>query len=205
MSTVVDYNRRMSNELPENTPRVRRSDATRALILSAARERFAADGYDRATIRAIADDAGVDPALVMRYYANKAGLFAAAVDLDLRLQNIPTLPRGAQGAALVQHFLERWEGDDILQALLRTAATNENAAERLRLVFARQIAPMVERLSGDRKNALYRAGLIASQALGFALCRYILRLPPVVSMRHQEIIKWLAPTIDGYLYNSRPG
>src|SRR6185312_14004704 len=136
MSTGVDYNRLMSNKLPGNTPRPRRSDATRALILSVARERFAADGYERATIRAIADDAGVDPALVMRYYANKAGLFAAAVDLDLRLQNIPTLPRGAQGAAVVQHFLERWEGDDILQALLRTAATNENAAERLRIVFA---------------------------------------------------------------------
>jgi len=195
----------MSNKLPGNTPRPRRSDATRALILAAARERFAADGYERATIRAIADDAGVDPALVMRYYANKAGLFAAAVDLDLRLQNIPTLPRGAQGAALVQHFLERWEGDDILQALLRTAATNENAAERLRIVFARQIAPMVERLSGDAKNSLYRAGLIASQALGFALCRYILRLPPVVSLRHQEVVKWLAPTMEAYLYNPRPG
>src|SRR6185312_14533242 len=147
----------MNDEPSPATRKPRRSDATRALILSAARERFAADGYDRATIRAIADVAGVDPALVMRYYGNKAGL------------------RGAAGEALVQHFLERWEDDDILQALLRTAATNDNAAERMRLVFAKQIAPMVARLSGDAKNASYRAGLVASQIMGFALCRYILR------------------------------
>jgi len=194
----------MNDEPSPATRKPRRSDATRALILSAARERFAADGYDRATIRAIADDAGVDPALVMRYYGNKAGLLAAAADPDLRMLSIPTSPRGAAGEALVQHFLERWEDDDILQALLRTAATNDNAAERMRLVFVKQIAPMVARLSGDAKNASYRAGLVASQIMGFALCRYILRLPPVVAMRRPEIIKSLAPTIEGYLFGTRP-
>jgi AcrR family transcriptional regulator len=194
----------MSDAHPETAPKVRRSDATRALILSAARERFAADGYERATIRAIADDAGVDPALVMRYYGNKAGLFAAAVDLDLRLQNVPTLPRGEVGEALIRHFLERWEGDDILQALLRTAATNESAAERMRLVFAKQIAPMIVRLSDDAKSAPHRAGLVASQLMGFALCRYILRLPPVIAMRRAEIVKWLAPNLERYLFDKRP-
>ncbi|MFZ0875271.1 MAG: TetR family transcriptional regulator, partial [Pseudonocardiaceae bacterium] len=62
----------------------RRSDATRAAILAAARERFAADGYERATIRAIAADASIDPTMVMRYYGNKEGLFAAASEVDLR-------------------------------------------------------------------------------------------------------------------------
>ncbi|MFD6811748.1 helix-turn-helix domain-containing protein, partial [Streptomyces anthocyanicus] len=63
----------------------RRSDTTRAAILEAARERFAADGYERATIRAIARDAGIDPSLVMRYFGNKEGLFAAASEIDLAL------------------------------------------------------------------------------------------------------------------------
>ena len=62
----------------------RRSDATRAAILAAARERFAADGYERATIRAIAADAKIDPSMVMRYYGNKEKLFAAAADVRAR-------------------------------------------------------------------------------------------------------------------------
>ena len=49
----------------------RRSDATRNAILAAARERFAADGYERATIRAIASQAEIDPAMVMRYFGSK--------------------------------------------------------------------------------------------------------------------------------------
>jgi Tetracyclin repressor-like, C-terminal domain len=44
-----------------------------------------------------------------------------------------------------------------------------------------------------------RAGLIASQVLGLALCRYVLRLPPVVGMSHDEIVGWLGPTVQRYL------
>ena len=66
----------------------RRSDRTRAAILAAARERFAADGYERATIRAIAADAAIDPAMVMRYFGNKEKLFAAAAEFDLRLPDL---------------------------------------------------------------------------------------------------------------------
>src|SRR5436190_14098251 len=88
----------------------RRSDATRAAILGAARERFAADGYERATIRAIAADAGIDPAMVMRYYGSKDRLFAAAAEFDLRLPDLTSVPRTRLGETLVGHFLDRWEG-----------------------------------------------------------------------------------------------
>ncbi len=77
----------------DDTLKTRRCDITRANILAAARERFAAEGYERATIRAIAADAGIDPALVMRYYGNKAGLFAAAADFDLQLPELAAVPR----------------------------------------------------------------------------------------------------------------
>src|SRR5690349_18772922 len=90
----------------------RRSDATRGAILTAARERFAADGYERATIRAIAKDAGIDPSMVMRYYGNKEGLFAAAVAIDLRLPDVGALPREGVGRALVTHFLATWEENE---------------------------------------------------------------------------------------------
>nr|BFE85124.1 hypothetical protein GCM10020093_077250 [Planobispora longispora] len=70
----------------------RSSEDTKTLILAAARERFAADGYERATIRAIAADAKIDPSMVMRYFGNKDKLFAAAADVDLRLPDLAALP-----------------------------------------------------------------------------------------------------------------
>jgi AcrR family transcriptional regulator len=185
-------------------PKPRRGEATRAAILSAARERFASDGYERATIRAIAADAGIDPALVMRYFGNKEGLFAAAAEIDLRLPDFAAMPRKTLGVALVEHFLSRWEDDEILQGLLRAAATNAQAAERLRSVFATQIAPHLVEASADTKFGAQRAGLVASQLLGFALSRYILALPPVAAMRRAEAVKWLGPTIQRYLTGERP-
>jgi AcrR family transcriptional regulator len=182
----------------------RRGDATRVAILAKARERFASDGYERATIRAIAADAGIDPALVMRYFGNKEGLFAAAAEIDMRLPDFAALPRKSLGATVVEHFLSRWEDDEILKALLRTAATNAQAAERLRTVFATQIAPRIAEACGDPKTASLRAGLIATQLMGFALLRYIIELPPIVGLRRADAVKWLAPTVQRYLFNERP-
>jgi AcrR family transcriptional regulator len=177
----------------------RRSDATRAAILAAARERFATDGFERATIRAIAADARIDPSMVMRYYGNKEALFAAAADFDLRLPELGETPRDEVGTALVRHFLVRWENDETLMALLRTAVTKEAAAERMRTIFAGQIGPIAARLSPDPAQAATRAGLVATQMLGFALCRFILRLPPVVAMPAEEAIAWFSPTVQRYL------
>ena len=72
--------------------RTRNADATRADILAAARARFGAEGYERTTLRAIAGDVGVDPALVIRYFGSKQQLFAAAADFTLHLPDLSTLP-----------------------------------------------------------------------------------------------------------------
>ena len=181
-----------------NTPR--RSDATRAAILAAAREQFASSGYQAATIRSIATAAGIDPSMVMRYYGNKEGLFAAAAEFDLRLPDLQALPRKEVGAALVAHFLDRWEDDEALMALLRTAVTNEAAADRMRSMFASQVAPAIARLLGQpRGAAAQRAGLIATQLLGLALCRYVLKLPPVAGLSRAEAVRRVAPAVQGYL------
>ncbi|MEV4629446.1 TetR family transcriptional regulator [Micromonospora sp. NPDC049523] len=187
----------------------RRSDATRAAILRAARERFAADGYDRATIRAIATDAAIDPSMVMRYYGSKERLFAAAAEFDLRLPDFGDLPAEGLGAALVGHFLDRWEEDETMIALLRAGATNPAAAQRMRQIFADQVGPAIRALavragvsSPGGEPALpveQRAGLITSQLLGLALTRYVLLLPPVVGMDRAELVDWLGPTIQRYL------
>jgi len=172
---------------------------TKSVILAAARERFAADGYERATIRAIAADAGIDPAMVMRYYGNKERLFAAAAEFDLELPDLTRIPREEIGAALAAHFLERWERDEALLILLRAGVTNEAVAERMRTIFAAQLAPAIAETTGDAPDTAVRASLAASQVLGMALCRYVLEFPPLVTMSRQEVVDWIAPTLQRYL------
>ncbi|GAB2814085.1 TetR/AcrR family transcriptional regulator [Streptomyces daliensis] len=190
---------------PAATP-PRRSDATRAAILDAARDRFAADGYDRATIRAIARDAGIDPSMVMRYYGNKEGLFAAASAVELGLPDASTVAREEAGERVVRHFLSRWEVDETLNAMLRVGVTNDAGRERLRSVFQDQVEPLFVALSPerDKEAAVRRAALAASQILGLALVRYVMRLPPAVALTHDEVVAWLAPTIQRYLTAEGP-
>ncbi|WP_328427614.1 TetR/AcrR family transcriptional regulator [Streptomyces sp. NBC_00443] len=181
------------------TPAPRRSDATRTAILDAARERFAADGYERATIRAIARHANIDPSMVMRYYGNKEGLFAAAVAIDLKLPEPSSLSRDDAGRALVTHFLAMWEENEVLTALLRVGATNQAGAERMQGIFADQLLPVARRVCPDPEQAPARAALASSQLLGLALTRYVLRFPPAVALAPEEITAWLAPTVQRYL------
>ncbi|MEU4402116.1 TetR family transcriptional regulator [Micromonospora orduensis] len=184
---------------PAHPTRPRRSDATRAAILRAARERFAADGYERATIRAIAADARIDPSMVMRYYGSKEGLFAAAAEFDLRLPDLTAVPPAQLGETLIRHFLARWEGDETLVALLRAASTNPGAAERMRGIFTDQLATAVATFGTGAGTTGRRAGLVASQILGLAFTRYIVRLPPVVDAEPEELVSWIGPTLQRYL------
>jgi AcrR family transcriptional regulator len=188
--------------------RAQQSQRTRAAILRAARARFAANGFERTTIRAVAADARIDPSMVMRYYGNKRGLFAAAVDFDLRLPDLSGVPAGELGAATVGHFLSRWEGDrsdDSLRILLATAVTSAAAARQMQDIFHAQLEPVVAAAGPhDPETATVRAGLVASQMLGFALCRYVLRLPPVVDLDRDAVLRWLGPVIQRYLSDPEP-
>ncbi|MEZ5126893.1 MAG: TetR family transcriptional regulator [Micropruina glycogenica] len=176
----------------------RSSVDTKAAILAAARERFAAVGFQGATIRAIAAEAGIDPAMVMRYFGSKDELFAAAADYNLELPDLTGVDRSRLGAAVVGHFLNRWEGDEALGLLVRSATTNADAAARMHRIFGEQLLPVVAAVV-PAEVAAQRAGLIATQILGFALCRFVLELPPVVAMSRDDIVSWLGPTIQSYL------
>lgn len=188
--------------MPVDDQTQRRSDATRAAILEAARRRFAADGFRKATIRAIAADAAIDPSMVMRYYGNKDGLFAAAVNVELALPDLGAVDPAELGRVVVGRFLELWERppqSETLQTLLRSAlGDDEIVVNRIREVFAGQVMPAVLRL-GDPADAPRRAGLVVTQLLGLALCRYVLRLPPVVALTHDQLITDIGGTIQRYL------
>jgi AcrR family transcriptional regulator len=176
-----------------------RSRAAREAILSAARRRFTEEGYERTTIRTVAADAGLDPSMVMRYYGSKDGLFSAAADVDLRLPNLVDVRSPELGAVIAQHFVTLWESDwgqGTLLTLIRSAASHPEAAQRVRAVFAEQVIPLVREAVGDRADADVRAGLLSTHLLGTALCRYILRLPPIAAMDLDALVAAMAPVLQ---------
>jgi AcrR family transcriptional regulator len=177
-----------------------RSEGTRRAILGAARATFAERGYERTTIRAVAARAGVDASMVMRYFRSKAGLFTAAVTMDLQAPDLRSAPASRRGELLVRTFISRWEDpvrNDELKALLRTAATSEVVAGQLQALLSQQITEPIAAL-GD-EQAAERGTLIAAQLLGMALCRYILRLNPLASLPADEVVAAVAPSVQRYL------
>lgn len=178
---------------------------TREAILSAARESFGANGYTGTTIRGVARAAGVDPALVHRFYGSKESLFAATLDLpaDPGVILPPLLDEGLDGLGerVVRTFLTLWDatpGQGPMLALLRSAVTDEKAAELLRDFLTRVVmGPLARAAGGDSPDL--RASLVASQMVGLAVSRYVLRMEPLASTPPDELARHLAPTLDRYL------
>lgn len=184
--------------ISKGTPR---SQPARDRIMAAAREVFAAVGYDRATVRMIAERASVVPAMLIRYFGSKEGVFAASVQLDLQLPDLTAVPAGERGPLLVAHFIDRWEepshGGDLV-ALLRASADHFEARERMTSIFGTQLSRAVRQVGGDKRVA-ERAALVATQMLGLAYCRYVAKLPPVIALNPEVIVAQLGPTIERYL------
>jgi AcrR family transcriptional regulator len=179
-----------------------RSKATRERIEVAARTIFSRYGYERSTIRAIAAAALIHPSMVMRYFGSKEALFARVVRFELRLPNLTAVPPQELGAALVRHFLERWEnGAGELPALLRAAVSNVDARARMAEIFEQQLTHATSSL-GDPATAPRRATLVASQMLGLALTRYVLEFDAALAMSQEEIVQSVGPTIQSYLLGS---
>jgi len=176
-----------------------KSIRTRETIEKAARELFAAHGFEKTTVREIGARAGIDPSMVMRYFGSKDALFAHVAEPDLQLPDLQQVDMAEIGTHLVRHFLDQWEGGggSGMAVLLRSAASNDEAAERLQTIFRTQVFPAIAR-AGPPATADRRAGLVATQLLGLALTRYVLRLPPVVALEAEEIISTIGETIRRY-------
>ena len=99
--------------------RPRNATQTRADILSAARRRFGAEGYERTTLRAVAADVGVDAALVIRYFGSKQDLFAEAADFSIELPDMSGVDPDEVAGILLPRFFAVWEEDETFLALLR--------------------------------------------------------------------------------------
>ncbi len=179
---------------------------TREAILSASRDAFAERGYDAASIRQIAASAGVDPALVHHYFGNKEQLFIEAVQMPIDPREIvPMVVAGGVehlGERLVRTFLGVWDSPRgaTAAALVRSAVSNEWTAKLLREFVATQLLRRaVRELDLDTPDGSLRASLVASQLLGLATTRYILKIEPLASATPDQVAAAIGPTIQRYV------
>jgi AcrR family transcriptional regulator len=177
--------------------------SSREDILAAARVLFGERGYDKASIRAIARVAGVDPALVHHYFGTKEELFAAAMQLPVDpatlLPHLLAGPRAELGERLVRTFLQLW-GDPRLRpqfvGVIRSATTSEQGAALLREFISAQIlARIAERLEVPRLNLT----AVAAQLVGIVMLRYVLQVEPLASADEDELAALVGPTLQRYL------
>ena len=179
---------------------------TREAILRAARDAFADRGYDAASIRAIAAAAGVDPALVHHYFGNKDQLFFAAMNAPLDpgelLPKVLAGDRDGIGERLARTFLGVWDSSAGTAgvALLRSALSNEWTARLLREFITTQVLRRVlENLEVDPAELPMRGSLVASQLMGLAMVRHVVKLEPAASADPEVLVAAVAPTLQRYL------
>jgi AcrR family transcriptional regulator len=181
------------------------ASGTREAILGAARRAFAEQGYQRATIRGVAELAGVDPALVHHYFGTKQELFVAAVRLPVnpaeQLAAVLAAEPDQVGLLLVETFLSIWDNaadQSPLLALIRSAVADEQAAALLREFITEEVLGPIARRVGSPDAGL-RATLAGSQLIGLAMARYIVRVEPLASTPAAEVAAVVGPTVQRYL------
>lgn len=180
---------------------MKRGDATRERILDAARALFGEQGFERTTIRQVAARAAINPSMVIRYYRSKEGLFAAATEIDLRVAELASVPEARRGETIVARFLDRWEGADAgeeMPIMLRAAASHEGAREKYLQAMDRQVRPMVSAICPAERVDTCMA-LCSTQLGGLALTRYVLRVPGVVALERDVLIRRIGAVIQNYL------
>ena len=199
------------------SPRGRRpagSPDTREAILAAARTAFARDGY-QASLRGIARDAGVDPALVHHYFPDRAALFAkaviestAGVDANRmhRAASITELEPEQLGEGIVRAVISLWDeaGADRFTAVIHAALGQGGDVEPFRDFIAIGIlAPIVTHFCPDRPEL--RAQLIASQIIGLGLARWVARMDHIAGLDVEALAALVGPTIQRYAFDDLPG
>jgi len=185
-----------SPDAPISTAKGRRS---RESILRAAASRFETEGFERVTVRAIANDAAIDPAMIMRYFGSKEGLFLTATSIELDLPRVDAVPQADLGHALARHAVRLWGGETpgrALRILLRASAQDADASARVRSVVAAQVLPF---LPGGLPDSSLRASLITSQILGYAFARYVIALDPLLDLEPAEAARHLGASLQAII------
>jgi AcrR family transcriptional regulator len=178
---------------------------TRGEIVEAAKRVFASDGYDGTSLRGVAREAGVDPALVHHYFDGKASLFVAAMALPFDPRQVKEHAAGTEhsGARTIEGFLTMWDraegtGSSFASCLSAMAAST-NVADAMREFINDRVWSVLRRTEGETETLMRRrTAMVSSQLMGLAFARYILRVPPMSTASPKQIGRWVGPTLDRY-------
>jgi AcrR family transcriptional regulator len=190
---------------PKHTGRRPGPTTTRGAIEDIARKRFAEYGYDRTSMRQVAIEAGVDPALVTHYFGGKLDLFLAVVErpfdpaalIDQVVGERPDQV-GQRLAGAVLEVLEDEVARRPTLGMIRAATAEPAAAALVRDYLTRNVLlPIARRLDTDEPE--YRAGLVMSQVVGMTLARYIIGIEPLASYPRERVAADLGTTLQRYL------
>ena len=191
-------------------PRTRRrdADATRHAILAAAKSHFARAGYEGAHLRDIAVDAGVDAALINRYFGGKEGLFAEVLKRAIRTDRLALFEgdRGRVGFEIARHFANQSahhneERLHAFQFLLRAATSPTTSPMLNEAVQQRFMGPIREWLGGD--DADVRSRLISAFFIGLLVERLI-RDEPLPEKEREPFIEKLATILQDLVDGQNP-
>ncbi|MCE4263797.1 TetR family transcriptional regulator [Rhodococcus sp. ACPA4] len=199
-----------SNNIPLRPGRRPGKSETRTQILESARRAFSQNGFARTTVRAIATEAQVDPALIHHYFGSKEQLFTAAIALPLDpkkvLAPVHSSTSDQLGTSLLTAVLGVWESEH--QAAILAAFRSAISGEGTRLIQSfllnivlRDIIPRVDSPAG---TGIIRAELVASQIAGLLITRYILELEPLKSLSVDALVPLVAPNLQRYLTGELP-
>ena len=172
---------------------------------------FARNGIDKTSIRAIAADAGVDPALVHHYFGTKTQLFAAAIHIPIDpmsvLGPLREVPVEQLGSVLPSILLSLWDsemGKGFIAELRSLLAGSDVTLIRsfLQEVITAEVGSRVDNPPGTGK---IRVQFVASQLVGVVMARYIVELDPFKSLPIEQIAETIAPNLQRYLTGDLPG
>jgi len=191
-----------------NTVRTRDADGTRQRLLQSARYRFARDGYSGTTVREIASDAGVNVALINRYFTSKEGLFAACLrwvveDLDPSTNAQQSVDQILE--TMVNQLAGLPSGAHAPQLLLLLRSSGDQRADEIRRTTLKSFAEAMAAAAGWRPETtnsealLLRAQIALSTALGVVLLRSSTGLEPLTSATAQELREPLRDTLETLL------
>lgn len=197
----------MSSKRPGRRPG---TSSARDDILSSARKLFSLNGIDKTSIRAIASDAGVDPALVHHYFGTKLDLFREVVQLPVDpsvvLQPLRDVPVDELGVTIPRLIIALWDselGANML-AVFRSALTG--ADDGLVRVFFREVLVNIiaERVDSPPGSGVLRAEFAITQMAGILVGRYIMAIEPLASLTAEQIALTVGPNIQRYLTGALP-
>ena len=197
-----------SARTPGSGRRGRREGATesREHILATARRLFAEHGFDGTSLRQVAREASVDPAMIHHFFKGKDELFAVSVALPADpaqvLEGVDQHDPEHRAEAIVRAVLKLWESpaQHSLVAFIRGTIGSKAKTLLLREVVTRTvISRIMAGVPGPPEEVALRGNLVATQVVGVMLVRYVVRLEPLASAAPEEVVRLVAPNVQRYL------